>query len=39
MWHTNFVGDESLYKQAARRVRFKLAGRNIHLADFSIIGR
>jgi Pectate lyase superfamily protein len=39
MWHTTFVGDDSLYDQAARRVRFKLAGRNIHLADFSIIGR
>jgi hypothetical protein len=39
MWHTTFVGDSSLYDQAARRVRFKLAGRNIHLADFSIIGR
>jgi hypothetical protein len=39
MWHTNFVGDSSLYDQAARRVRFKLAGRNIHLADFSITGR
>jgi len=39
MWHTTFVGDSSLYDQAARRVRFKLAGRDIHLADFSIIGR
>ncbi len=39
MWHTTFVGDSSLYDQAARRVRFKLAGSNIHLADFSIIGR
>lgn len=39
MWHTTFVGDSSLYDQSARRVRFKLAGRNIHLADFSIIGR
>jgi hypothetical protein len=26
MWHTNFVGDEALYDQAARRVRFKLRG-------------
>ena len=24
MWHTNFVGDEALYVQAARRVRFTL---------------
>jgi len=39
MWHTTFVGDSSLYEQSARRVRFKLAGRNIHLADFSVIGR
>jgi hypothetical protein len=39
MWHTTFVGDSALYDQSARRVRFKLAGRNIHLADFSIMGR
>jgi hypothetical protein len=39
MWHTNFVGDPALYGQSARRVRFKLAGSHIHLADFSIIGR
>ncbi len=39
MWHTTFVGDSSLYDQSARRVRFKLAGRDIHLADFSIMGR
>jgi hypothetical protein len=39
MWHTTFVGDSLLYGQSARRVRFKLAGRNIHLADFSIVGR
>ena len=39
MWQTTFVGDSSLYDQPARRVRFKLAGRDIHLADFSIIGR
>jgi hypothetical protein len=39
MWHTNFVGDPALYGQSARRVRFKLAGSQIHLADFSIIGR
>jgi hypothetical protein len=39
MWHTTFVGDSLLYDQPARRVRFKLAGRNIHLADFSIVGR
>jgi Pectate lyase superfamily protein len=39
MWHTTFVGDEKLYTQSARRVRFKLAGRHIRLADFSIVGK
>ncbi len=39
MWHTTFIGDSGLYDQPARRVRFKLVGHNIHLADFSIIGR
>lgn len=39
MWHTNFVGDELLYKQAARRARFKLVGEHIRLADFSITGK
>jgi hypothetical protein len=39
MWHTNFVGDEALYVQAARRVRFKLKGQHIHLADFAVTGR
>ncbi len=39
MWHTTFVGDAGLYGQADRRVRFKLAGNNIHLADFAIIGK
>ncbi len=39
MWHTSFVGDAALYDQPTRRVRFKLAGNQIHLADFSIIGR
>ncbi|HWA24084.1 MAG TPA: glycosyl hydrolase family 28-related protein, partial [Lacunisphaera sp.] len=39
MWHTTFVGDSSLYGQAARRVRFKLTGRDVHLADFAIRGQ
>jgi len=39
MWHTTFVGDEKLYSQAARRVRFRLTGSHIHLADFSIAGK
>lgn len=38
MWHTNFIGDESLYGDADRRVRFKLVGENSRLADFSITG-
>lgn len=39
MWHTTFVGDEKLYGDAARRVRFKLTGTNAHVADFAIVGR
>jgi len=39
MWRTTFVGDEALYGQSGRRVRLKLAGRRIHLADFAILGR
>jgi len=38
MWHTTFVGDEALYGDATRRVRFKLTGRDVHLADFAIVG-
>jgi hypothetical protein len=38
MWHTTFVGDEALYGDASRRVRFKLTGTNVHLADFAITG-
>lgn len=38
MWHTTFVGDAALYGQADRRVRFKLVGRDCHLADFAIVG-
>lgn len=38
MWHTTFVGDPALYGDAARRVRFKLAGANVHVADFAIVG-
>ncbi|HEY4247575.1 MAG TPA: glycosyl hydrolase family 28-related protein [Lacunisphaera sp.] len=39
MWHTTFVGDENLYGHADRRVRFKLSGRDIRLADFAIVGK
>jgi hypothetical protein len=39
MWHTTFVGDEKQYSKSARRVRFKLSGSDIHLADFAIVGK
>ena len=39
MWHTTFIGDPDLYNQADKRVRFKLKGGNIHLADFAIVGK
>jgi hypothetical protein len=39
MWHTTFVGDPELYTQANKRVRFKLTGSHIHLADFAIQGK
>jgi len=39
MWCTTFVGDDGLYGQSNRRVRFKLTGDNIHLADFAIVGK
>lgn len=39
MWYTTFVGDARLYNQAHRRVRFKLTGNHIHLADFAILGK
>ncbi len=39
LWHTTFLGDEKLYADAARRVRFKLTGTNVHVADFAIVGR
>jgi hypothetical protein len=39
MWYTTFTGDDRLYRQPNRRVRFKLTGDNIHLADFAIIGK
>jgi hypothetical protein len=38
MWHTTFVGDPQLYDQADRRVRIKLAGKNVKVADFAIMG-
>jgi len=39
MWQTSFVGDPALYGHADRRVRFRLKGCEIVLADFSIRGR
>jgi hypothetical protein len=39
MWHTTFVGDEPLYPQADRRLRFKLTGDNSRLCDFALDGR
>lgn len=39
MWHTTFVGDEALYTQADRRLRFKLIGSNSRLADFALVGK
>jgi hypothetical protein len=39
MWHTVFAGDADLYNQADKRVRFKLKGSNIQLADFAIVGK
>jgi hypothetical protein len=39
MWHTTFVGDEALYPQASRRLRFKLTGENSRLADFALDGK
>lgn len=39
MWHTTFVGDETLYPQASRRLRFKLTGENSRLCDFALDGR
>jgi Pectate lyase superfamily protein len=39
MWHTTFVGDPELYVQPDHRVRIKLTGSNIHIADFAIMGK
>ncbi|WP_324726164.1 glycosyl hydrolase family 28-related protein [Actomonas aquatica] len=38
MWYTTFVGSPALYDQADRRVRFKLKGEGMTLADFAITG-
>lgn len=39
MWHTTFVGDETLYDRPDRRLRLKLVGSNSHLADFALLGK
>lgn len=39
MWQTTLIGDEDLYNNANRRIRFKGKGSNIHVSDFAIIGK
>ncbi len=39
MWHSNLVGDDALYDDPQRRVRFQGTGEDIHLSDFAIIGK
>jgi len=39
MWHTTFVGDDSVYHRPDRRLRFKLTGTNSKLADFALMGK
>ncbi len=38
MWHTQFRGSPEFYGDATRRVRFKLTGHGMTLADFAITG-
>ncbi|GAA0527587.1 hypothetical protein FHS83_002203 [Rhizomicrobium palustre] len=39
MWHTRFNGDEELYPEPSRRLRFKLTGEKSRLCDFALIGK
>ena len=40
MWHTIFVGHDSLYPEnTSNRVRFRGEGNNIHISDFALIGK
>jgi hypothetical protein len=40
MWHTVLFGDDSLYEEEpSRRVKFYGNGSNIHISDFSIMGK
>jgi hypothetical protein len=39
MWCTTFVGDDELYSQPDRRLRFIVSGSNIHIADFAMVGK
>jgi len=39
MWYTQLVGDEAQYTNVNKRVRLKGNGSNIHLSDFSIMGK
>ncbi|RFM26010.1 glycosyl hydrolase family 28-related protein [Deminuibacter soli] len=39
IWYSTLTGNDSLYTDAAKRVRLKGNGSNIHLADFAITGK
>lgn len=39
IWHTVLMGDSALYSNPSRRVALNGRGYDIHLADFSIVGR
>jgi len=39
MWHTTFVGDEALYDDPNRRLRFRVMGAHCRLADFAFVGK
>jgi hypothetical protein len=39
MWHTSLVGDPALYGHPDRRVRIKLSGSHIRIAEFAVVGR
>ncbi len=39
MWYVTLVGDPGLYASSTRRVALNGSGSNIHLSDFSILGK
>lgn len=39
MWHSILEGDDSLYEDPSKRVRFYGNGSNIHISDFAIVGK